>query len=448
MSLEKNYRNFEPNKLKNMTPKIHYIVRHAELISNNEGEFDVKIFTNKAFHHDEPIHARNEAFSYYEKYQAGIDEYRKIYSPEKANSKEVESVPVADDTETKDAVGEDGIIRLEDLMTKSIFSPAHEWITSNHEKSDIITPHGDAVVIMVRDDSLIDIDAGDDNPELIIHRTIKPSDETFEVDYIMWNLDTEYKIYQQYGYKTADLTTKFYYWMSEPYFEGFEDEDWVKWYTILKTPFDWTPYEKENWWGDPEFLERLVDKKINEINRSRFNQHRELIECGEGKTTEFKTLLFSHVSTTNREGMKSIRNMQLEIAETICSFLNTHGGNIYIGVKDNGQITGVDMENRTRDQYKRSFTKLKEDYFRHHPNVVYHLVTGDFIEVNGIELFLIRVNESTEPIFLFNKEKPFGTAYQFFVRQEASTNLLYDPPRLVNYIEEKWWRNKYTHYEK
>ena len=57
-----------------------------------------------------------------------------------------------------------------------------------------------------------------------------------------------------------------------------------------------------------------------------------ILENGENSTVEFKDPSVSHQS----------------LAEEICAFANVTGGDIYIGVTDQGDVTGIDA-NRTRN---------------------------------------------------------------------------------------------------
>lgn len=56
------------------SPKIHYIVRHSEIVTNELGE--------KVFKNENPIIAREQAISYYKNYKEGVDLYRKNYLKE------------------------------------------------------------------------------------------------------------------------------------------------------------------------------------------------------------------------------------------------------------------------------------------------------------------------------------------------------------------------------
>ena len=65
---------------------------------------------------------------------------------------------------------------------------------------------------------------------------------------------------------------------------------------------------------------------------------RNLIDGGEGITVEFKE---SHADITK------------DVYETVCSFSNRDGGHIFLGVKNNGKIIGI-QEDKT-DKIKRQF---------------------------------------------------------------------------------------------
>lgn len=52
-----------------------------------------------------------------------------------------------------------------------------------------------------------------------------------------------------------------------------------------------------------------------------------IIEEGEGNSIEFK---------------KSTKDITKDVYDTVCSFSNRDGGHVLLGVKDNGEILGVD----------------------------------------------------------------------------------------------------------
>ena len=65
-----------------------------------------------------------------------------------------------------------------------------------------------------------------------------------------------------------------------------------------------------------------------------------LIRQGEGIFTEFKTC-------RNR--------LNRDVYESVCAFLNRHGGTILLGVQDSGEVTGIDPDAVT--QIKTEMTK-------------------------------------------------------------------------------------------
>lgn len=429
------------------SPKIHYLVRHAVAETSETGEPILKKHTEKVFKNENPIRARDEAFSYFKDYQEGVEEYCREYMKTDFIEKADKTVKQAKKGSSDHSEIEipDGMADKDATELKRLWNELQSSPPLNMEIWENITPHGDAIVILVRDNSLIDAEF-DDTPELTIHRTITANSDTYEIDEMMWNLKTEYEIYKQLGHDAEGHVTRVYYWSSEPYFEGYEDETWAEWYTILKTPFDWSPYQKENWWNAPDFFENHQRKLINEYIRNHFNQHEDLIAGGETETVEFKPLLFGTIRGKDKNGNPKSRNMGLEVAQVICSFMNKHGGNIYIGVKDNGVIDGVDLETKNNeDDYTRAFSTMKRYFFKDQPSLVYHFICGRFVTVDDKRLFCITVQENKErPTFLYNRDAPGGGQYhEFYAREGTSSLLLYDAKDLTEYIEEKWWRKKY-----
>jgi hypothetical protein len=74
-------------------------------------------------------------------------------------------------------------------------------------------------------------------------------------------------------------------------------------------------------------------------------QAEELIKRGESKTLEFKATLRWDVRE-NRQDDKLITHAVLK---TIAAFLNTEGGDLLIGVADDGAIVGIDMDSLDND---------------------------------------------------------------------------------------------------
>lgn len=77
------------------------------------------------------------------------------------------------------------------------------------------------------------------------------------------------------------------------------------WYTFEKRCSDW----------------REGDEMLNK------DELLALISGGEGHTVEFK---------------KSAIDITKDVYESICAFSNRDGGHIFLGIKDNGEILGID----------------------------------------------------------------------------------------------------------
>ncbi|MFH1370175.1 MAG: ATP-binding protein [Planctomycetota bacterium] len=65
----------------------------------------------------------------------------------------------------------------------------------------------------------------------------------------------------------------------------------------------------------------------------------QLIQQGEGRAVEFKEMLEYSVRENKQD-----TNLNKECLKTIAAFLNTDGGTLLIGVRDNGEITGIERD--------------------------------------------------------------------------------------------------------
>ena len=101
-----------------------------------------------------------------------------------------------------------------------------------------------------------------------------------------------------------------------------------------------------------------------------------IIQNGEGNSIEFK------------ESMKEITK---DVYDTVCSFSNRDGGHILLGVRDNGEITGVD---------ETAVIKMKKDFVTavNNPNKVYPplYLQIETYEIEGKKLLYIHVPVSSQ----------------------------------------------------
>ena len=102
----------------------------------------------------------------------------------------------------------------------------------------------------------------------------------------------------------------------------------------------------------------------------------EAIKQGEGLKIEFK---------------ECKNKLNKDVYETVCAFLNRNGGEIFLGVKDNGDITGVDIESLA--QIKKDFVTVMNNANKISPT--YYLSIKEF-EIYGKKILYIFVPESSQ----------------------------------------------------
>ncbi len=102
----------------------------------------------------------------------------------------------------------------------------------------------------------------------------------------------------------------------------------------------------------------------------------DIIRKGESVTTEFK---------------KAYNQLPNNLFETICAFLNRNGGNIFLGVANDGKIIGVDK--LSIDIMKKDFANLCNNSEKIDPTVYLNIKE---YEIEGKIILHIYVNESSE----------------------------------------------------
>jgi ATP-dependent DNA helicase RecG len=102
----------------------------------------------------------------------------------------------------------------------------------------------------------------------------------------------------------------------------------------------------------------------------------ELIRQGEGIATEFKTCRSS---------------LSRDVYETVCAFLNRHGGTVLLGVEDSGNIQGIDSD---------AVTPIKKDFVTtiNNPQKIYPpaYLSVDEVTLKGKPVLRVYVPESSQ----------------------------------------------------
>ena len=148
-----------------------------------------------------------------------------------------------------------------------------------------------------------------------------------------------------------------------------------------------------------------------------------IIRQGESKTIEFKETLSLDVKKQTKE-----KYIELSALKTIVAFLNTEGGTLLVGVADDGEITGIDIEIE-------KFHKGNTDKFLLHvKNLIkarigeefYPYIEYKLINVRSSNILVVKCKESKSPCYLDNAE--------FYVRTNPATDRL-EGPKLVQYVK-------------
>ncbi len=141
------------------------------------------------------------------------------------------------------------------------------------------------------------------------------------------------------------------------------------------------------------------------------NDWSEIISEGESQKTEFK----SSIRWDYNENKPNKALLEPIIAKEICGFLNTSGGKIFIGVKDDGEVLGLEKDYNTLGK------KNKDGFLLTLDNVIQnkignHIFSKLKIEIGTIEekeICCIRIKRSKQPIYYNNTD--------FYIRRGAST---------------------------
>ena len=128
-----------------------------------------------------------------------------------------------------------------------------------------------------------------------------------------------------------------------------------------------------------------------------------LIDSGEGYKVEFKVRVPSKVR---------------ELTEEICAFANANGGYLLIGVDDNGQIIGIDLENNKRSAIQDSIHEISP----------------------ALHCDMYAVNIGNKTVWVIDvpsgKDKPYIFSGSIFVRDGANSQKLRTVEEMRSFFQE------------
>lgn len=157
----------------------------------------------------------------------------------------------------------------------------------------------------------------------------------------------------------------------------------------------------------------------------------ELIRRGESKTLEFKSTLRWNL----KEDRQDDKLVTHAVLKTVAAFLNTEGGDLLIGVADDGSIVGIERDRLESD----------DKFMRHFAQVVRNGLgdrAGTCIDpkmqiVQGKTVCIVSCQRSPEPVFLKWKGMESTPDGDFFVRSGPGTVKL-PPESAKEYIRTRF----------
>jgi type I site-specific restriction-modification system R (restriction) subunit len=165
---------------------------------------------------------------------------------------------------------------------------------------------------------------------------------------------------------------------------------------------------------DRAFGEAIKNFLFDQYLRAHRNAE-ELIKAGESKTLEFKSTL----RWSLKENRQDDQGVTHAVLKTIGAFLNTEGGDLLIGVADDGSIVGIEADRLDND----------DKFMRHLAQVVRNGL-GDRAStcidpktqiVQGRTVCVVSCQRSPEPVFLKWKGLQASPGGDFFVRSGPGT---------------------------
>ena len=149
----------------------------------------------------------------------------------------------------------------------------------------------------------------------------------------------------------------------------------------------------------------------------------DLIKAGESDLVEFKETLSLDIKKQTKE-----KYIELSALKTVSGFLNSKGGTLLVGVKDNGDRPGIQKE------VDKFYKGINDDFMKHFKNLVkrsigeeyYPYIEYQLVDINECKVLCVSCKKSEKPCYLDGKD--------FYVRTNPATDKL-EGPKLVNYIQ-------------
>ncbi|GEM69123.1 hypothetical protein SMI01S_27290 [Sphingobacterium mizutaii NBRC 14946 = DSM 11724] len=259
------------------------------------------------------------------------------------------------------------------------------------------------------------------------------------VDDVTLNLKNEYEYYIENNLETSSLER-----ITSYSYDLYEHENIIdpNTFWFMQTTFDISITKNKFWWMSNEELEAYCLANINIYKKNNLEFD---ISIGENRNIEFKPSLYYNFNLG-----KLTLGTTYFVAKSICSFLNSDGGKLFVGVRDDKEIQGLEdfdfavvpegMDKK--DFFRKNFDKAISYYFS---KTVWPYINGEFEIIDGKTIFIVEVKPSGYPVFLLNKTKSNDNSLkiikEFYVRAIASSRKIEEIEEIILYIFNRWGKS-------
>lgn len=169
------------------------------------------------------------------------------------------------------------------------------------------------------------------------------------------------------------------------------------------------------------------------LGNKRSNNIKQFIKEGENTYVEFKASLRYDFASE-----KVNKNLEVVIMKSIAAFNNTEGGQLIIGVKNDGEIAGLHYDYSTLKSAGRDFfelhlrTLLETNY----GNVFSSSdIIVDFVIEDDKDICIVNVKRGREPLYTKVINKQGITEEKFYIRVGNSSRKIAYPSEITSYVK-------------
>jgi hypothetical protein len=142
-----------------------------------------------------------------------------------------------------------------------------------------------------------------------------------------------------------------------------------------------------------------------------------IIKNGEGTQLEFKSSLRNCTETG-----KAMKELEIAVIKAVAGLLNSHGGNLLIGVSDKGKPIGLGVDAfKSEDEMHRHFDQLVRKHISPH---AFSYIRPRFEQIEDQRVMVVECDRARQPVYI-KEEKQKGSPMEFFyIRNGAQTVVL------------------------